>query len=111
MASMISYSAIGNSSLPVKVPLVPDKSGGVLNDGFSFRTGNVTRSKKCNVRGLTVTKVATPVTVPLQAAAPSWAKEKSSSYRNHVAWTNVRQERWEGELIVEGDIPLWLVRT
>lgn len=27
-----------------------------------------------------------------------------------AAWTSVRQERWEGELVVEGDLPLWLVR-
>ncbi|KAG2691874.1 hypothetical protein I3760_08G026300 [Carya illinoinensis] len=106
MASM-SYLAIGNSSFPAIVS-VPDKSRGV-NDGFSFRTGNVTR--KCNARGLTVTNVATPVTVPLPAAAPSREKEKSSSSRNHVAWTSVMQERWEGELIVEGDIPLWLCGT
>lgn len=29
--------------------------------------------------------------------------------RKLVAWTSVRQERWEGELVVEGEIPKWLV--
>ncbi|KAL8255899.1 hypothetical protein R6Q59_030966 [Mikania micrantha] len=28
--------------------------------------------------------------------------------RRLVAWTSVRQERWEGELVVEGEIPKWL---
>ncbi|XP_009626361.1 carotenoid cleavage dioxygenase 8 homolog B, chloroplastic [Nicotiana tomentosiformis] len=28
-----------------------------------------------------------------------------------AAWTSVRQERWEGELVVEGDLPLWLNGT
>ncbi|KVH90335.1 Carotenoid oxygenase [Cynara cardunculus var. scolymus] len=28
-----------------------------------------------------------------------------------VAWTSVRQERWEGELVVEGEIPKWLNGT
>jgi carlactone synthase/all-trans-10'-apo-beta-carotenal 13,14-cleaving dioxygenase len=29
----------------------------------------------------------------------------------HSAWTSIRQERWEGDLAVEGRIPAWLVRT
>lgn len=29
--------------------------------------------------------------------------------RKLVAWKSVRQERWEGELFVEGEIPKWLV--
>ncbi|XP_059318639.1 carotenoid cleavage dioxygenase 8 homolog B, chloroplastic [Lycium ferocissimum] len=28
-----------------------------------------------------------------------------------AAWISVRQERWEGELIVEGELPLWLNGT
>ena len=28
----------------------------------------------------------------------------------HSAWTSIRQERWEGDLAVEGRIPEWLVR-
>lgn len=26
-----------------------------------------------------------------------------------AAWSSIRQERWQGELIVQGEIPLWLV--
>ncbi|KAK8965214.1 hypothetical protein KSP40_PGU003339 [Platanthera guangdongensis] len=29
----------------------------------------------------------------------------------HAAWTSVRQERWEGELQVQGEIPIWLNGT
>ncbi|ERN15089.1 hypothetical protein AMTR_s00056p00057850 [Amborella trichopoda] len=29
--------------------------------------------------------------------------------KKHVAWESIRQERWEGELEVQGQIPLWLV--
>nr|ANB49723.1 carotenoid cleavage dioxygenase 8 a [Lilium hybrid cultivar] len=28
-----------------------------------------------------------------------------------AAWTSIQQERWEGELVVEGEIPLWLNGT
>ncbi|XP_076902034.1 carotenoid cleavage dioxygenase 8 homolog B, chloroplastic-like [Bidens hawaiensis] len=31
--------------------------------------------------------------------------------RKLVAWTSVRQERWEGELVVNGEIPKWLNGT
>ncbi|CAN8327076.1 unnamed protein product [Cochlearia groenlandica] len=31
--------------------------------------------------------------------------------RCHVAWTSVQQEKWEGELIVQGKIPTWLNGT
>ncbi|KAE8669089.1 Carotenoid cleavage dioxygenase 8 [Hibiscus syriacus] len=30
---------------------------------------------------------------------------------HHTAWTSVRQERWEGELVVQGEIPSWLKGT
>lgn len=26
-----------------------------------------------------------------------------------AAWTSIQQERWEGELTVQGELPLWLV--
>lgn len=92
MASMECL-AIGNSILPAAVAL-PDMSGRI-NDRVTL---------KRNVRGLTVTNAATPS----PAIAPSRETE-SVVNRNHVAWTSVRQERWEGELIVEGEIPFWLV--
>lgn len=27
-----------------------------------------------------------------------------------AAWTSICQEKWEGELVVQGEIPLWLVQ-
>lgn len=102
MASM-KFRAIGNSILPASVA-VSGKSGSIL-DGFSFRSNNFTWKR--NVRDLTVMNVATQLPATI---APSREKQSDGvGNRNHVAWTSVRQERWEGELIVEGEIPLWLV--
>lgn len=36
-------------------------------------------------------------------------KQVPDDDRKLVAWTSVQQERWEGELNVEGEIPKWLV--
>ncbi|KAF5456476.1 hypothetical protein F2P56_025959 [Juglans regia] len=107
MASM-SFSSIGNfiSTAIVAVSNNP----GSINKGFPFWSSNVNVSSKRNVRDLIVTHVATPTT-PLPTVAPSWEKESVGNRMNHVAWTSVRQERWEGELIVEGEIPLWLSGT
>lgn len=105
MASM-SFSPIRNF-ISTAIVAVSDNPGSI-NEGFPFRSSNVNVTRKCNVRDLTVTHVATQTT-PLPTVAPSWEKESAGNRMNHVAWTSVRQERWEGELIVEGEIPLWLV--
>nr|GLL38076.1 carotenoid cleavage dioxygenase 8 homolog B, chloroplastic [Ipomoea trifida] len=44
--------------------------------------------------------------MPAAVASPPEVKE-----RKLAAWTSVRQERWEGELFVEGEIPKWLKGT
>ena len=71
-------------------------------------------SRKANssttTRELTVTNVASPqrlLIVPLPEKEN--VVDDHNHRRNHVAWTSVRQERWDGELVVEGEIPLWLV--
>ncbi|KAB1204360.1 hypothetical protein CJ030_MR8G014189 [Morella rubra] len=106
MASM-RFSTIRNSLSPAIVA-AHDKSCSINNStahhGFSFWSNNST--SKRNARDLTVTSIA----APLPVIAPSWEKE-SAGNRDHVAWTSVRQERWEGELIVQGEIPLWLSGT
>ncbi|KAI3468206.1 hypothetical protein Pfo_024869 [Paulownia fortunei] len=56
--------------------------------------------------GLTILNVATK---PPAVAAPS--KQEAGNNRKLVAWTSVRQERWQGELDVQGEIPLWLNGT
>lgn len=44
------------------------------------------------------------------APSPTPDKEKVEGERRcHVAWTSVQQEKWEGELTVQGNIPTWLV--
>lgn len=46
-----------------------------------------------------------------QSPASVPERESCADHRNHAAWTSVKQERWEGELVVEGEIPSWLVRV
>ncbi|XP_064967021.1 carotenoid cleavage dioxygenase 8 homolog B, chloroplastic-like [Musa acuminata AAA Group] len=47
-----------------------------------------------------------PTVVPFDPAVET--KQDVGSGRKLAAWTSIRQERWEGELVVEGEIPLWL---
>ncbi|KAG4136731.1 hypothetical protein ERO13_D07G025900v2 [Gossypium hirsutum] len=66
--------------------------------------------RKPETGGLTITQVASPLRRPV--IVPSLDNETVDRRdRNHVAWTSVRQERWEGELVVQGEIPLWLKGT
>ncbi|CAN1161907.1 Carotenoid cleavage dioxygenase 8 homolog B, chloroplastic [Linum perenne] len=59
-----------------------------------------------------VTSAATQVPAFVPAPTPALpAVDDSSDDKNHTAWTSIRQERWEGELTVEGHIPLWLSGT
>ncbi|KAH7651355.1 carlactone synthase / all-trans-10'-apo-beta-carotenal 13,14-cleaving dioxygenase protein [Dioscorea alata] len=44
-------------------------------------------------------------------SAPPAAIEDVDHSGKLAAWTSIRHERWEGELVVEGDIPLWLKGT
>ncbi|KAJ8443392.1 hypothetical protein Cgig2_018825 [Carnegiea gigantea] len=55
-----------------------------------------------------VTNAIAPPLPPL----PRTQKEETKSNGGRLAaWTSIKQERWEGELQVEGDIPLWLRGT
>lgn len=54
-----------------------------------------------------VPNVATPS--PPVAPLPPQTSETAGE-RHHPAWTSIPQERWEGELHVQGQIPSWLVR-
>lgn len=55
------------------------------------------------------------VAQPLAAGAVTEAPPFVSAPRRRggadelVAWKSIRQERWEGALEVEGNLPLWLV--
>lgn len=54
-------------------------------------------------------KLVTKVASQLPVIVPPPDQEVISKEKKLAAWTSVRQERWEGELVVEGELPLWLV--
>nr|GMD44223.1 carotenoid cleavage dioxygenase 8 homolog B, chloroplastic [Ipomoea batatas] len=58
-------------------------------------------------RRLVVSNVASK----MAAAGATVASPPEVKERKLAAWTSVRQERWEGELVVEGEIPKWLKGT
>jgi len=65
-----------------------------------------------NLRDLTVANVASPSLPMITPPTPEGHRSETTAGRrhhHHVAWTSVPQERWEGELQVEGQIPPWLV--
>ncbi|XP_057959214.1 carotenoid cleavage dioxygenase 8 homolog B, chloroplastic [Malania oleifera] len=78
-------------------------------DGSSFGSG--TFHKQRTFLGCAVPRSgATNVLMPVTAPSPP-RRETSEDQKKLAAWTSVRQERWEGELRVEGEIPLWLNGT
>ncbi|KAL3746766.1 hypothetical protein ACJRO7_015667 [Eucalyptus globulus] len=81
------------------------KSFDHLKDGFSFGNKNFPgRNSWGDPQELTIANVTSQASV---ISRPSLGKEVVSQ-PNHVAWMSVRQHRWEGELVVKGEIPLWL---
>ncbi|GMH10797.1 hypothetical protein Nepgr_012638 [Nepenthes gracilis] len=51
---------------------------------------------------------------PLIAPAPPPPPLEKEEARNNgklAAWTSIKQEKWEGEVVVEGEIPSWLRGT
>ncbi|KAL7166345.1 hypothetical protein ACSBR2_037091 [Camellia fascicularis] len=102
MASL-AFSTTGTRISP-PYTAVSDKFMHVRDGSFC---GKSVFSKKHSTRDLTITNVASK----LPATIPPPEKKISTSDRKLVAWTSVRQERWEGELVVEGEIPLWLKGT
>ncbi|KAI3868864.1 hypothetical protein MKX03_036393 [Papaver bracteatum] len=69
----------------------------------------VAPKKWCN-RVVKVTNVATSPPPHSTSLAPDIESTGEDEHRS-VAWTSIRQERWEGELSVDGEIPLWLSGT
>ncbi|THG12880.1 hypothetical protein TEA_015772 [Camellia sinensis var. sinensis] len=102
MASL-AFSTTGTRISP-PYTAVSDKFMHVRDGSFC---GKSVFSKKHSTRDLTITNVASK----LPATIPPPEKKISTSDRKLVAWTSIRQERWEGELVVEGEIPLWLKGT
>ncbi|KAF4372691.1 hypothetical protein F8388_000858 [Cannabis sativa] len=69
----------------------------------------INNSKIMNVATPPIMPKTSPVPPPLQPPEKKSLRREWSGSDHHVAWTSVRQERWEGELLVDGDIPLWLL--
>ncbi|XP_073026535.1 carotenoid cleavage dioxygenase 8 homolog B, chloroplastic [Primulina eburnea] len=81
----------------------------LINDESTFKKTVAVSEKTMKLvkhRSLTVTNVATKP----PAVAPSTEKVWGNDQKL-VAWRSVQQERWEGELDVQGEIPLWLSGT
>ncbi|KAI3839517.1 hypothetical protein MKW92_027043 [Papaver armeniacum] len=78
--------------------------------GAHTRGGLTVASKKWCNRGVKVTNVATRPPPQSTSLAPDIESTDEDEHKS-VAWTSIRQERWEGELAVDGEIPLWLSGT
>lgn len=98
MASSLSFSTTGNNGLPSCMALSSHSS-----DGCTY--GQAMFSKKSKSRELSIVSVATDL--PPIVLQPPW--KEVTKVQKLVAWTSVREERWEGKLVVEGEIPQWLV--
>ncbi|KAJ8531363.1 hypothetical protein K7X08_026797 [Anisodus acutangulus] len=53
-------------------------------------------------------KLVTNVASQLPVIVPPPDQQIIKKEKKLAAWTSVCQERWEGELVVEGELPLWL---
>ncbi|CAH1442184.1 unnamed protein product [Lactuca virosa] len=75
------------------------------SDGCSFGQPSFPKNKKS--RELNIVSVATDL--PMVVQSPLW--KEVAQERKLAAWTSIQQERWEGELCVNGEIPQWLNGT
>lgn len=63
---------------------------------------------------VTETPTPTPAIAPAPPARPlvdAPRRRGGRSTGEHAAWKSIRQERWEGALELEGELPLWLDGT
>ncbi|KAL6006115.1 Carotenoid cleavage dioxygenase 8, chloroplastic [Asimina triloba] len=104
MACMTTFSAaVGKSSFPNR------RWGSVqpsqIPNGYA---PNVSVPAKKSMPNALVARVATEPSISI----PSLPREDTeSSEKKLAAWKSIPQERWEGELKVEGQIPSWLNGT
>ncbi|KZV24912.1 hypothetical protein F511_21610 [Dorcoceras hygrometricum] len=102
MASLVTSTMkpFSSSTKPNESHMIKDGSN--LKETVDFNSEK--RMRLVKQRRLTVTNVATkPVGSPTE--------QVRGNDQKHVAWTSVKQERWQGELHVQGQIPLWLSGT
>ncbi|KAJ8751149.1 hypothetical protein K2173_016330 [Erythroxylum novogranatense] len=107
MASL-PFSHIGQFLSPSSI-MVSDGRCEYKREGFTFAKKSFLARKFDHSQDSVITNAVTHE-APTIGSSPE--KEPGGCcLMNHVAWTSVRQERWEGELVVEGEIPLWLNGT
>lgn len=101
MASL-AFSATGTTNFRSSL-MTSDRS---IHGRYGFLFEKSIFLKKNNTTDVKIGKVVRK----LPETIPPPGKEISSN-RKLAAWTSIQQERWEGELAVEGEIPLWLKGT
>ncbi|KAJ4957586.1 hypothetical protein NE237_024697 [Protea cynaroides] len=89
-------------------PSTSSDFGSIRINGLSLKKGLAFIHHK--KQELTITNVATRPRPAVFIPDPSLPTETIND-RKLAAWTSIRQERWEGELLVRGEIPLWLRGT
>mgnify|MGYP004710083367 FL=1 len=102
MASF-AFSATRIGSSPTTHMALFEKFDHLKNDHSIFGKVN------CQKWDLTVANVASklPAAASLAPTVTTMI-DTVDNERKLKAWTSIQQERWEGELEVEGEIPLWL---
>lgn len=106
MASL-AISSSGVSVSPALYKAVSKKSND-FRGGFSFGFVSGMDSIFTRKRSSTIMSVATQPP-PRVVVDPRPGKDVTGEKKKLAAWTSVKQERWEGELNVEGELPFWLV--
>ncbi|RHN46216.1 putative oxidoreductase [Medicago truncatula] len=89
--------------------VVCDMLDNTCRDKFSFRNKGIYKGQRNLQDHLTVANAVSPSCVIVPPQPPEKRSETTGDHQHHVAWTSIHQERWEGELLVQGHIPLWLV--
>ncbi|KAG6585387.1 Carotenoid cleavage dioxygenase 8-like B, chloroplastic, partial [Cucurbita argyrosperma subsp. sororia] len=81
-------------------------AAGSCMSSFNFKS---IHPPKRTVSNFTIRSIATPIRPP--SVVVPLPEIDTPARPNHVAWTSVQQERWEGELSVQGQLPCWLNGT
>ncbi|GAA0145488.1 oxygenase [Lithospermum erythrorhizon] len=81
-----------------------------FKDQLSYETPKYEYCSNTFGKNINKTIVNVASKVPTTYVAPPPIKIREDN-RKLAAWTSIRQEKWEGELVVEGEIPLWLNGT
>lgn len=101
----------------------PASAGGSAVPGRLSSAQGSKQGKRAVVQPLAASGVVTETPAPTPAVAPPLAppaarpgvdaprRRGGRGTGEHAAWKSIRQERWEGALELEGELPHWLVGT